>query len=73
MEIEYIDGSRLSIESREMIGCGKVIVVPGRGLATYLFPGELADVVAHPTLLWPKALDQEKRARLVNAFGKNNV
>jgi DnaJ family protein B protein 11 len=67
-EVKHIDGSRLVVDSKAMIGCQQTIVIPGRGLAKYLFPGEFGDVVVHPTLLWPKALDPEKRARLVKAL-----
>jgi DnaJ family protein B protein 11 len=67
-EVEHIDGSKLVVESKALIQCQQTIVIKGRGLAKYLFPGEFGDVVVHPALLWPKALDPEKRAKLVKAL-----
>jgi DnaJ-class molecular chaperone len=62
-EVEHIDGSKLVIESKVMIGCQQTIVIRDRGLARYLFPGEFGNVVVHPTLLWPKILDPVKKTR----------
>jgi DnaJ-class molecular chaperone len=68
-DVDHIDGSRVVVRATEPVGGGRVIVVKGRGLAKYLCPGEFGDLVVHPTLLWPKALDPEKKARLVRALG----
>jgi DnaJ-class molecular chaperone len=67
-EITHIDGSQVVIESQSLVGPGQTIVVKGRGLAKYLFPGEFGDLIVHPRLLWPKNLTPAQKARLVQAL-----
>ena len=67
-ELQHLDGSTLVIETSEGVGTGKPVVVKNRGLAKYLFPGEYGDVVVHTKIMWPKNLDPEKKAKLIEAL-----
>lgn len=63
--VKHFDGSDLVIESNNITKCDKNLIIPQRGLAKYLYPGEYGDVIVHPHILWPKSMDPEKKAKLV--------
>ena len=65
---EHFDGSELIIESKNLLGCGKTLKIPQKGLPKYLFPGEFGDVIVHTKLLWPKSFGKEEKLKLVNAL-----
>ncbi|OHS98812.1 DnaJ domain containing protein [Tritrichomonas foetus] len=64
----FIDGSELIVESKEPLGCGKLLTIPQKGLPKYLYPGEYGDLIVHTSLKWPKSLSTEQRERVANAL-----
>lgn len=68
-KIKHIDGSELKIESTELLGSGKTLVIKGKGLPKYLYPGEFGDIIVKPRIIWPKTLSAEKKNQLVQALG----
>ena len=63
-----LDGSDLVVESDKPLGCGQTMVLKGKGLPVYLYPGEFGDIIVHPMLKWPKQMSDEQREALANAL-----
>ncbi|KAH0786327.1 DnaJ domain containing protein [Histomonas meleagridis] len=61
-----IDGSEFTVESKDPIGCDETIVLKGKGMPMYLYPGEYGDIIVHPTIKWPKEMSNEQRERVAS-------
>lgn len=64
--ITGIDGKPLEIESNAPLS--KPLVIKGRGLPKYLYPGVFGDVIIHANIIYPKDLSKETRQKLSSAL-----
>ena len=67
-EFDHIDGTKLVVESKTLLSCGKELRIPKRGLPTHNDTYENGDVVVHTTILWPKNLTDAQKEELAAAL-----
>lgn len=67
-EFTHIDGSKLVVESKKLVSCGKPIRIPKRGLPMHNDTFENGDVVVHLRILWPKNLTDKEKEELAAAL-----
>lgn len=70
-EFNHIDGTKLTIESNELIQMGDTIKIKGKGLPKYLYPGEYGDVIVHTNIQWPNNLTKDQKSQVVNILNLN--
>ena len=63
-KFKNIDGSDFTVELKQPIGCGETIVLKGKGMPMYLYPGEYGDIIVHPLIKWPKEMSKEQREKI---------
>ena len=69
-EIQHFDGTKLIIESKNITRPSNIIIIPNKGLAKYLYPGEFGDLIVHPKIAWPKSIESSKKADFISALSK---
>jgi len=57
--ITHLDNNPLKIEGKMNQGI-KELILKGKGMPKYMFPGEYGDLIVHFNILWPKNLSPEK-------------
>ncbi|EAX99290.1 DnaJ domain containing protein [Trichomonas vaginalis G3] len=62
--IDGIDGNPLSIETSAPFS--KPLVIKGRGLPKYLYPGAFGDVIVHANIKYPKDLSPDVKSKVVS-------
>lgn len=66
--IKHLDGTEILIESKNVTKSTTKIIIPNKGLAKYLYPGEFGDLIIHPKILLPKSFDHSQKLELVKVL-----